>query len=103
MPCHIIHPCLKDDGSHRVDDRVSFVVVALADQPAEHAYRMVRAGRSGIEDPRLVVLAVERGDVVAGDRAPMRVAQVDIGPTLDPRKQSFDTRAIALDSIRPSV
>ena len=46
----------------------------------------------------LVVLAVEREDVVLGDRAPVDVAVASARPALDAGEQPFDARAVAVDA-----
>ena len=65
-----------------VAGRVACVVVALADQPAEHVRRVGRvrdaAGRGG---------AVDRGHVARGDRPPVRLARASLAPALDPRER----------------
>src|SRR5207244_13549166 len=55
----------------------------------------VRIGR--IKNPGVVIFAVEGGDIVFADRAPVRLARADVCPALNACKQSLDARAIAAD------
>ncbi len=77
-----------------VEDRISLVVVALADQPAKHARLIGRVG-----DPAICRLAVECGDVVPGDRAPMHIAVAPACPAFDAGEQPLDARAVATNGI----
>src|SRR6516162_1295076 len=49
-------------GSIVVEDGVAFVVLALANEPAENTLRILRIGNTALD-----AIAVERGDVVLGD------------------------------------
>src|ERR1035441_2627630 len=55
-----------------IDDGVAFVVVALADQPAEDVTRVCAPG---IGDAGVSVPAVQGSHVVAGDRSPVDVTR----------------------------
>ncbi len=76
-------------GHVLVDDGVALVVVALADQPAEHA------GALGDRAPRRA--AVDRGDVVVADDAPVRRARLPVRPALDAGEQPLHARPVAVD------
>ena len=78
-----------------VDDGVALVVVARADEPTEDARRVGRRRVRGIEDAGVVVLPVQRGHVVAGDRAPVDLAGCDLCPALDAGEQALDAGAVA--------
>src|SRR5579884_120466 len=66
-----------------VDNGVALVIVALTDQPAKDARGVLRIGVLRVEDPGLICLAVECGNVVARDRAPVDLAGRGMGPALD--------------------
>lgn len=72
-------------------------VVALANEPAEDARRIGRRRLGGIEDAGVVSLAVQRGDVVARDRAPVALAACDLCPALNAGEQALDAGAVAMD------
>src|SRR5262245_59917607 len=80
-----------------VDDGIAFVVVALADQPAEDARRSCRSRVFWIKDTGVVVLPVDRRDVVPGDGAPVSFAGVNLRPALDAGKEALDSRTITMD------
>src|SRR5207302_2487098 len=81
-----------------IDKGVAFVVVALADQPAEDA-----CGISRVSDTALGRPAVQGGDIVSTDGAPMGLARLKVGPALDAGEQPLDARAIAADQILNAV
>jgi hypothetical protein len=77
-----------------VPNGIAFVVITLADQPAEDPGRIGRVGNAAF-----IRLAIPCGDVVFGNRPPEAVAPAGlIGPALDPREQSFDSGTIATNS-----
>src|SRR4029453_16083732 len=82
-----------------VDDGVALVVVAGTDEPTEDARRMRRYGVGGVEDARVIVLAIERGHVVARDRTPVDLAGCTVSPPLDAREQPLDAGAVAMDNV----
>src|SRR6266498_1169236 len=79
-----------------VEDGVALVVVALADQPAKDAGRVVGVGGG---DPGPGTTAVECCDVVLGDRTPVNQPRGALGPALDAGKQGFDARPVAIDTV----
>jgi len=77
-----------------IDDRVALIVETPADQPTKYMLWVPRIG-----DLRIGIEAIDRQNVVLGDRAPMGCAIVETGPALDTGEQSLCARAIGFDRI----
>src|SRR5215208_2227295 len=77
-----------------VEDGVALVVVALADQPTEYTRRIGRIGYTA-----LCRFAVEGGDVVSGDRAPVRVAIAPACPSFDAGEEALYARTVTTNNV----
>jgi hypothetical protein len=78
-----------------VENGITFIVTSPTDEPTEDACRITRIGYTGV-----VVLAVEREDVVLRDGAPIHIAAIgNVRPALDTGKEPFDTGAVAVDCV----
>src|SRR5271156_6104580 len=77
-----------------IDDGVALVVETAANQPAKYILRVAR-----ISDLGIGIEAIDRQNVVFGDRAPVRRAIVETGPTLDMGEQSLCARTIRFNRI----
>src|SRR5262245_25840069 len=94
-----------------IDDGIALIVVALTDEPTEDARRVRLIQIAGgilvelrwIKYPRLVILSIERRNIVATDRTPVNLSGVNFCPTLDPREQTLDPRAITPNSVGRTV
>src|SRR5205085_2743206 len=78
-----------------VDDRIALIIVALANKPRKDPGRV-----GGIGNTALGGLAVERADVVAGNRTPVSIrGVVQFGPALDACKEAFIPRPVSRHAI----
>src|SRR5262249_22736563 len=77
-----------------IECQVAPVVESASDVPAEDPARII-----GIGDAAQVVIAIERGDVVARYGAPVAESRAVRDPAFDPREASLDARAIQEDAI----
>src|ERR1700722_14844918 len=81
-----------------VKNDVAFGIECRFQQPFENAGRI-----GGVGDPATRPLAVNAGDVVFRDGAPMRISIGLPLPAFYSRERSFDTRAVAFYRIGLSV
>src|SRR5262249_34715514 len=82
-----------------VDDGVTFIVVARTDEPTEDTRRMSRHGVGGVEDARVVVLPIQRGEVVARDPTPGDLSRCAVGPTLDRSERALEAGVLAWEDM----
>ena len=66
---------------------------------SQHFKDLGQVGIGRIEDPRRIALAVQGGDIVAADRAPVDLAGGAMGPPFDACEQSFDSRTVPVNRI----
>src|SRR5262249_41134790 len=82
-----------------IDSHIALVVVACADQPAENACRVLWIGVVWIEDSGIIVLTIQRRDVVPRDGARGGFTSFYAGPALDAGEEPFNPWAVTLDTI----
>ncbi len=74
-----------------VEDRIAFVIAALADKPGENAVGIFR-----VRNTRILIPAVQGKDVVPGDGTPVHIPIPLPGPALDAGEEAFCARSIAV-------
>ena len=87
----------SEDAAHDYDHLVR--VIALADKPAENAIWIGRMRVCGVKDPGVVVLPVDRRDVVPGNRPPVDLPGGNLRPALDAGKQALNPGAETMDYV----
>src|SRR5581483_19913 len=97
MGLRTVHP-VPVLGEVLVHDDVPLVVEGAADEPGEDL-----AWIGGVGDAALLIEAIERRHVVAGDAPPVADAGAHRGPALDAGEHPLDAGAVEMDIVGHAV